>query len=290
MGCGVTRGVLLGPYIYWVAPGPNPGGNINPRGHILDMVFRLSAKAVFLTYPQCALSPNVVHQKLSELKPTRYINVVKELHEDGAPHLHVLIQFVDKANIRNERFFDIEGFHPNVQSARDVEAVRDYIEKSLLPDTLDECQYKSGTLVTQRKESLWEAVADATTVEEIMGNARKASARDYVLQHDRLVEYARSRAQAPDNYVPPPGELFALPPALTEWMIREFTNPVGLLPHSFYKERHVLKSDKSRIVLEPWCSSGRHELEKLNGHVPSDIIFTGGECPICHASDQKLNT
>jgi hypothetical protein len=63
----------------------------------------------------------MVLQRLSDLlrdyEPG--ILVVSELHADGHPHLHCYIRFSDVApRIRDARYFDIDGYHPNVQSAR----------------------------------------------------------------------------------------------------------------------------------------------------------------------------
>nr|CAP57996.1 hypothetical protein [Wheat dwarf virus] len=57
--------------------------------------FRVYSKYLFLTYPQCILEPQYALDSLRTLlakyEPL-YIAAVRELHEDGSPHLHVLVQ------------------------------------------------------------------------------------------------------------------------------------------------------------------------------------------------------
>nr|AGR84101.1 Rep [East African cassava mosaic Cameroon virus] len=61
--------------------------------------------------------------------------VCSELHQDGVPHLHVLIQFEGKFQCTNPRFFDLSSpsrstqFHPNIQGAKSSSDVKAYIEK-----------------------------------------------------------------------------------------------------------------------------------------------------------------
>ena len=73
--------------------------------------FRLHAKNIFLTYPQCPLPKEYALETLKQLHWTvvqpKYIRVAREEHQDGQPHLHVLIQLTGKCDIHDQRFFDI---------------------------------------------------------------------------------------------------------------------------------------------------------------------------------------
>nr|7KIK_A Chain A, Replication-associated protein [Wheat dwarf virus] len=66
--------------------------------------FRVYSKYLFLTYPQCTLEPQYALDSLRTLlnkyEPL-YIAAVRELHEDGSPHLHVLVQNKLRASITN---------------------------------------------------------------------------------------------------------------------------------------------------------------------------------------------
>lgn len=95
--------------------------------------FRLSSKALFLTYPKCPWS----HERLLEHFKSvfaRYqiifIVVAQELHKDNTTHLHAFVSLECPYETRNPRAFDlhsevqIEGFegrshvsfHPNIHS------------------------------------------------------------------------------------------------------------------------------------------------------------------------------
>jgi len=100
--------------------------------------FCINAKNYFLTYPHCNVTKEAALEKLKSLQtPTNilYIRVCRELHSDGEPHLHALIQFEGRYKCQNIRFFDIQNdnacttFHPNIQSAKSCGEVQKYIAK-----------------------------------------------------------------------------------------------------------------------------------------------------------------
>lgn len=96
------------------------------------MVFRCDAKNFFLTYPQSA---NITTKEdlLEFLKNRRpgvtYCIVSKESHADGNTHYHALLCLTSRYDCRNESYFDFQGHHPNVQSARNTIATIKYIKK-----------------------------------------------------------------------------------------------------------------------------------------------------------------
>nr|APZ75440.1 Rep protein [Papaya yellow leaf curl virus] len=106
--------------------------------------FKINAKNYFLTYPKCSLAKEEALSQLLNIQTPaskKFIRICRELHEDGTPHLHVLIQFEGKFQCRNQRFFDLTSptrsahFHPNIQGAKSSSDVKSYMEKD--GDTLD---------------------------------------------------------------------------------------------------------------------------------------------------------
>nr|WRQ96236.1 AC4 protein [Squash leaf curl China virus] len=100
--------------------------------------FKVNAKNYFLTYPKCSLTKEEALSQLKTLEsPTskKFIKICRELHEDGSPHIHVLIQFEGKFQCKNNRFFDLVSqsrsahFHPNIQGAKSASDVKQYIDK-----------------------------------------------------------------------------------------------------------------------------------------------------------------
>lgn len=91
---------------------------------------RLCAANYFLTYPQCTLSKEELLEFLNEkLKNLTYYVISQEVHEDGNLHLHALVCLASRLDIRSERYFDVGGFHPNIQATRNKEASKTYIKK-----------------------------------------------------------------------------------------------------------------------------------------------------------------
>ena len=58
-----------------------------------------------------------------------YIIVCAEKHEDGSPHLHACLKFRKKVDIRKERYFDVNGYHPNIQTTKNINASINYCKK-----------------------------------------------------------------------------------------------------------------------------------------------------------------
>jgi len=78
------------------------------------MTFRLQAKHVLLTFSQCTLTKDQLFDHFSSFRELDHILVAQELHQDGNTHFHCYVSFHSKPNIRNERHFDFNGFHPNI--------------------------------------------------------------------------------------------------------------------------------------------------------------------------------
>jgi len=77
--------------------------------------FRVSATAFFLTYSQSALARETITQWFSRQNRMKRLIVGMEHHQDGHTHWHVCIEYETNRDIRNERYFDIEGEHPNIK-------------------------------------------------------------------------------------------------------------------------------------------------------------------------------
>lgn len=92
--------------------------------------FRLQSKGWFLTYPRCSLSKEDAMEQLKALrKGLKQVLVSRELHEDGEPHLHCYLYYGQQFDCKNERFFDLGSYHPNIQVAKSLRAVQAYVKK-----------------------------------------------------------------------------------------------------------------------------------------------------------------
>lgn len=101
------------------------------------MPFRLQSNRVFLTYPQATCSKQGLFDFLSTLTssgdeqgiPVARCLVAQEPHEEGGIHFHCYLEFNRKIDVRNERLFDFEGNHPNIQKVRSKPNVIAYCTK-----------------------------------------------------------------------------------------------------------------------------------------------------------------
>jgi len=254
------------------------------------MPFRFNAKNAFLTYPRCEETPRALGEFLETIRIASYILVVREAHRDGTHHLHALVQWPDKINVRNERIFDFANHHPNIQAARDVASVHEYITKALPANPTNDDQWTIGTLSVSRKCDKWIKVANATSEQECIEAALEASPRDFVLQHDRILEYARKKSRRTEPYRHDPAITFSLPEPLIEYMAREFSNPVGLLPWMYNEAHSFVDFRGNRIVLRPCCSQVQRALEKPPGRAAWALTYTGGACQISQRSTRQQRT
>lgn len=96
--------------------------------------FKIETKEFSLTYPKCNLQDEVLlsYFRVKFDEKIKYAAVVRELHQDGTPHLHAHIQF-KKRFCATERSFDFNDFHPNIQKTKNSEQWKKYLEKSGTP-------------------------------------------------------------------------------------------------------------------------------------------------------------
>nr|QTE03350.1 MAG: replication-associated protein [Emberiza chrysophrys CRESS-DNA-virus sp.] len=177
--------------------------------------YRIQAKNIFLTYPHCTLTKQEALEQLQAIdcpSNKKFIRISRELHENGQPHLHVLIQFQGKVQISNPRHFDLRhpssstGFHPNIQGAKSSSDVKSYIEKD--GDYIDWGEFQiDGRSARGGQQTANDAAAEALNT----GNADAALAiireklpKDYIFQYHNL-KTNLERIFLPSNtaWVPP---------------------------------------------------------------------------------------
>jgi len=93
------------------------------------MTFRIQARSVFLTYPQCPVPKEELLEHFKRTFNCSEITVGAELHEDGNPHLHAYLRFQKKFSSKDSKVFDYEQYHANVQAAKNPLKVKNYVKK-----------------------------------------------------------------------------------------------------------------------------------------------------------------
>lgn len=183
--------------------------------------FRLASKNHFLTYPQCDLDTQYILDQLKDkcarYKPT-YIVVASEHHQDGTLHRHAFIQLTDKSNIKDPRFYDIDGYHGRYESARDPTNSREYVCKDA--EYVEWGQFRGGPQRRNSDAPYAAAFTDAGSKEEFLQLIREAAPRDYALNLERL-EYVAEHTfkRVEELYVPRwQGEQFVVLPEMQRWV------------------------------------------------------------------------
>ncbi|XP_070049652.1 uncharacterized protein [Nicotiana tomentosiformis] len=200
--------------------------------------FRIQAKNYFLTYPYCSLTKDKALTQLQNIStPVNklFIRVSRELHEDGEPHLHVLIQFEGKYVCTNNRAFDLTSparlahFHPNIQGAKSSSDVKTYVEKdgNFIDFGVFQIDGRSSRGGCQSaNDSYAKAINSGSTI-----NALK------ILMEEQPIDYIRDldklRANL-DRHFCPPKQLFILkwdpqsyvvPDDIEQWLGEVFEDP-----------------------------------------------------------------
>nr|AGO02077.1 replication-associated protein [Tomato yellow leaf curl virus - Il] len=181
----------------------------------MPRLFKINAKNYFLTYPNCSLSKEEALSQLLALNtPTnkKFIRVAHELHEDGSPHLHVLIQFEGKYQCKNQRFFDLSSpsrsahFHPNIQAAKSSTDVKTYVEKD--GDFIDfgifQIDSRSARGGQQSANDAYAEALNSGRKSEALNILKEKAPKDYILQfHNLSSNLDRIFQEPPAPYISP---------------------------------------------------------------------------------------
>nr|DAV52784.1 MAG TPA: Rep protein [Genomoviridae sp.] len=92
--------------------------------------FRFNSQWVFLTYAQANTLDR--GQILEALQGLGYFQIFggEESHQDGGRHFHIICRHSKKKiDVRNGRYWDIAGHHPNVRHVRNFDKVWSYCAK-----------------------------------------------------------------------------------------------------------------------------------------------------------------
>ncbi|AAF82373.1 rep protein [Tomato leaf curl Sri Lanka virus] len=183
--------------------------------------FQIFAKNYFLTYPQCSLTKEEALSQLQNLNtPTNklFIRICRELHDNGEPHLHVLIQFEGKFKCQNNRFFDLVSptrsahFHPNIQGAKSSSDVKSYMEKD--GDVLDfgifQVDGRSARGGCQSANDAYAEAINSGSKSSALNILREKAPKDYVLQFHNLNANL-------DRIFTPPVEVYISPFSLSSF-------------------------------------------------------------------------
>nr|AQT01499.1 Rep [Tomato yellow spot virus] len=239
--------------------------------------FRISAKNYFLTYPHCSLSKEEALSQLQAIQLSsnkKFIKICRELHEDGQPHLHVLIQFEGKFVCTNNRLFDLVSqtrsahFHPNIQGAKSSSDVKSYIDKD--GDTLEWGEFQvDGRSARGGQQTANDAAAEALNAPDkrtALQIIREKLPEKYIFQfHNLNSNLDRIFKKAPEPWVPPfPLSSFTnVPDEMQEWADEYFGRGSAARP---LRPMSLIVEGDSRTGKTMWARAlGPHNY--LSGHL-----------------------
>lgn len=192
------------------------------------MTFRIQAKHVLLTYAQCGdLDPWAVNDHLGQLGAECIVG--REEHSDGGVHLHAFVQWERKFESRNQRVFDVDGCHPNIQTVKKTHwKAYDYAIKDgdVVAGGLER---PSESTSVSSSGSKWSRALLAETREEFFAIVAEVDPRALCCSFGSLRTYADWRFRpVPDPYESPSGISFDTSdfPELDEWVQQSLVGPV----------------------------------------------------------------
>nr|ASF23375.1 replication-associated protein [Tomato chlorotic leaf curl virus] len=239
--------------------------------------FSIKAKNYFLTYPQCSLPKEEALSQIQNLKTPvnkKFIKICRELHEDGEPHLHVLIQFEGKFNCTNSRLFDLVSptrsahFHPNIQGAKSSSDVKSYVEKD--GDTIEWGVFQiDGRSARGGQQTANDAAAEALnsgTKEAAMKIIKEKLPEKFLFQfHNLSSNLDRIFMKAPEPWVPPfrLSSFTNVPDEMQEWADNYFGLSSAARPE---RPISLIVEGDSRTGKTMWARAlGPHNY--LSGHL-----------------------
>ncbi|XP_028098226.1 uncharacterized protein LOC114297948 [Camellia sinensis] len=191
--------------------------------------FRIQSKNIFLTYAQCSIPKERLLEKIRALFTTRgpnYVRVAHELHEDGQPHLHALVQFPYRFQTQDQRFFDVthdrnsRHFHSNVQRAYNHQNVLEYISKHGDYTEWGEFRERSRCANQNNKDHIYRDALAAGSKDEALAVVRNGDPKCFWLNYDKLSSnYDRISFNPPLPYVHPfTDTVWVVPAAIQQWV------------------------------------------------------------------------
>ncbi|AEC03075.1 replication associated protein [Sida golden yellow vein virus-Malvastrum [CU:Camaguey 177:09]] len=239
--------------------------------------FKINAKNYFITYPDCSLNKEEALSQLLNLSTPvnkKFIKICRELHQNGKPHLHVLMQFEGKYACKNNRFFDLVSptrsahFHPNIQGAKSSSDVKSYIAKD--GDTLEWGEFqidgRSARGGCQSANDSYAKALNADSVDSAMAVLKEEQPKDFVLQnHNIRSNLERIFAKAPEPWTPPfPLSSFtAVPDEMQAWVDGYFGTDPAARPE---RPVSIIVEGDSRTGKTMWARAlGPHNY--LSGHL-----------------------
>lgn len=200
------------------------------------MPFRFQGKYLFLTYAQTTdiTKEDVLTSITTAIgREPRFCLVGHERHLDGGDHFHAFVDFGKRFSFSNERRFDINNFHPNIQKARNPKECLAYCSKDGDTVSVGEAPNFDEADSKPSRHELWASILDeSTNASDFMRRVREVDAFTFCTRYKQLEDMALSVFKRREPYVSPyEPQDFNLPEGIESWLLEEFDEEVGKLLH-----------------------------------------------------------
>lgn len=153
--------------------------------------WRVQYKEIGLTYSRCPMEREKLLEFLMEKHEIEEFFVAREEHKEEGDcpyHLHAWIKLVNKPNIRSAKYWDFEGYHPNVGKKK-KNWVWNYLKNTKLDKKIDE------TPLTNIPEG-YVGLAQSGKTEEALALFARQHPKEYVINLDRVTKHIRKLGRA----------------------------------------------------------------------------------------------
>lgn len=225
--------------------------------------FRLAAKNLFLTYPNCGEKDACFAFLQSKFSDSlQYCLVAQEAHSSGEPHLHAIVCLTRKINFKRPDCLDFDGFHGDYKAARDLDASITYCKKD---DTSPLCY---GSIEKSGKRG-WQDCASAESYDDFIQRVSAADYKSFVIFNDRIESFARRRFKVADvPYEDPFPDSWLPSTQLDSWAIE---NVRDWIPSPAIRPKSLILVGDSRLGKTAWA-------RKHGSHVYFNGTWNAAKC------------
>jgi len=214
--------------------------------------FRFCNKRVFLTYPQSGdISTETVRDFLRDTRGASWYTVALEQHEGGGNHIHAYAEWRERVDVRDERYFDVAGLHPNIQPVRNRTKCIGYVQK--------DGNYIGNVSVEGSTTTKYAAlISESRGSEEFLAGAVELDPRRAIYGYQHLEYFAeRKWGGVLETYTPEytfSGDV--LPADLVQYA-DEYLRPDTVSPNGVISLRLPAPLTSTQLISKPKVVSGR---------------------------------
>ena len=195
--------------------------------------FRINNRYLLLTYSQ--VGPEFTWRELGRMLHDlgAFIRLGRELHQDGGTHYHVFCDFEEPFSTRDQRKFDFEGHHPNIEAVRRTpRKAWEYAGKDgdVLMDDPSAEPPESGGGTKRKRDDVWTEITNATSRDEFFTLGQALAPRDFVCAFSSISKYADWKFRpepmpytSPMGFTSKAGDTGTFP-GLQEWVLENIEN------------------------------------------------------------------